>query len=148
MRRLPLILSITFVAATAATARGEVNVDIHIGRPAPVVVAPAPAIVIAPPPVIVERPRIVAVPGTHVYHVPSVGFNVFVFAGKYYSHHHDRWFISNGRNGKWTAIAAHRVPPPVLAVPVSYYKIPPGHAKKWKHHDGHGKHRGKRGWDD
>ena len=30
----------------------------------------------------------------------------------------------------WTFIGRQKVPQPVLAVPVTYYKIPPGHAKK------------------
>jgi hypothetical protein len=151
MRRLTVALSITVLTATAGAASAEVNVDIHIGRPAPppVVIAPAPAVVVVPPPVIAARPRVVAVPGTRVYHVPSVGFNVFVFGGKYYSHHHDRWFVATGHNAHWVAISEHRVPPPVLAVPVSYYKIPPGHAKKWRDDDRHGRrHSGRRGSND
>ena len=154
MRRMTLALSIALVATTAATARGEVNVDVHIGAPAPIIVAPAPrpvvvapvpppvvvaptpTVVVAPPPMLVVRPQLVAVPGTAVYHVPGAGFNVFVFGGKYYSHHNGVWFVSSGHRGKWTAISAHHVPSPVLAVPVTYYRIPPGHAHRWKDDEG------------
>jgi hypothetical protein len=144
-----LALAIPFVAGTTAAESGEVHVGVHIGVPAPLIVAPAPAIVVAPPPAIVVQPQIVAVPGTAVYHVPGVGFNVFVFGGTYYSHHHGHWFVSTGHRGTWRAIPADRVPRPVLAVPVAYYKIPPGHARKWRDHGKGSKHRnGKRGRDD
>lgn len=127
MHRMTLALSIAFVATTAAVARGEVNVDVHIGAPAPVIVAP--------PPVLVARPHLIAVPGTAVYHVPGAAFNVFVFGGKYYSLHNGAWFVASGHRGKWSAIPAHHVPAPVLAVPVTYYRIPPGHAHRWKDDD-------------
>ena len=147
MRPMTLALSIAFVAATAGAAGAEVN--IHIGVPAPVVVAPAPPpivvapprqVVVAPPPAIVAQPQFVVVPGTNVYHVPNAGFNVFVFGGKYYSHHYDQWFVASSHTGHWRPVSMNHVPRPVLAVPVTYYRIPPGHAHGHKHH--------RRGWND
>lgn len=104
-------------------AHAEVNVGINIGVP-------------APPPVIVASPQLVVVPGTSVSYSPGVSFNLFVFGGRYYSLHDGVWFSAVGHGGPWVIIAPERVPRPVLAVPVTYYRIPPGHAKKMGDGDG------------
>src|SRR5262245_45890539 len=97
----------------------EVNVGINIGIPAP------------PPPVVIATPpQVVLVPGSPVYYAPAVGFNLFVYSGRYYRFHDGHWFIAASHGGPWTFVAPGKVPRPVLAVPVGYYKIPPGHAKK------------------
>jgi hypothetical protein len=86
----------------------------------------------------------VVVPGTPVYYAPGVTYNLFVHAGRYYSLHQGIWFTAATHTGPWVVVAHERVPQPVLAVPMAYYKIPPGHAKKlgrghpgkggkWKH---------------
>lgn len=87
---------------------------------------------VPPPPVIVTvaPPQLVAVPNSPVFYAPSVAFNMFVFAGRYYSFHDGVWFTAATHKGPWTAVGRDRVPKAVLAVPVSYYKVPPGHAKK------------------
>src|SRR5207245_2041281 len=65
-----------------------------------------------------------------VSYVPSVNFNLFVYSGRYYTFHDGSWFFATSHSGPWVFIAPERVPRPVVAVPVNYYKIPPGHAKK------------------
>lgn len=134
------VLTAVVLTATAMPARGDVNVGINVGTP-------------APPPVIVAPPQLVVVPGTPVYFVPSAAFNVFVFGGKYYSFHNGVWFLASGHKGPWKVIALESVPQPVRGVPISYYKIPPGHAKKMAGQDGgppgHGKGgKGKKGRQD
>lgn len=111
---LALVLATAFLAP--AVAQGQVNIGITIGTP--------------PPPVVVAAPQLVVVPGTPVSYAPGVSFNLFVFGGRYYSLHGGTWFVAATHGGPWTAIAVERVPQPVLAVPVAYYKVPPGHAKK------------------
>lgn len=74
-----------------------------------------------------ERPLLAAVPGTPVYHAPSLPHNYFVYRQHYYLFHRGVWFSAVHYNGPWTAIALDRVPQPILAVPVKYYKAPPGH---------------------
>src|SRR5687768_13683331 len=111
--------ALAFGILTAQPAHADVNVGINIGVPAP-----------PPPLVVASPPTVVIVPGTTVYHSPSVGFNLFVFGGRYYSLHNGTWFVATTVGRPWTVIEAHRVPPPVLGVPVTYYKIPPGHAKR------------------
>ncbi|MDE2181006.1 MAG: hypothetical protein KGJ40_09195 [candidate division NC10 bacterium] len=77
-------------------------------------------------------PPLVVVPGTPVYYAPSVSVNFFAYGGRYYSHHNGAWFMATTYNGPWNFVAVERVPQPVLAVPVAYYKVPPGHMKKVK----------------
>jgi hypothetical protein len=114
-----LAVGATALSITGAVA-GEVNVGVNIGIPVP----PPPRIVLsAPPPVVV-------VPHSPVSYVPSVNFNLFVYGGQYYTFHDGAWFHARSHSGPWVFIATERVPRPVVAVPVTYYKIPPGHAKK------------------
>jgi len=80
--------------------------------------------------VVTAPPTVVIIPGTTVYRVPSASFNLFLFGGRYYSFHNDAWFLSASYSGPWKMIAVQQVPKPVLGVPVTYYKIPPGQAKK------------------
>ena len=89
-------------------------------------------------------PRVVAIPGTPVYHVPSMPYNYFIYGGHYYLFHEGMWLSAASYNGPWTAIAIERVPRPILGVPVEYYKRPPGHWKKhgpppWAQATGHEK---------
>jgi len=117
-RLLAIILAVgaTGLPITAAVA-GDVNVGINIGVPAP------PRIVLpAPPPVVV-------VPNSPVSYVPSVDFNLFVYGGRYYTFRDGAWFYAGSHRSPWTFIATERVPRPVIGVPVTYYKVPPGHAK-------------------
>lgn len=94
-------------------------------------------------------PPLVVVPGYPVYHAPSVPANYFVYGGYYYLFHDGIWFYSAQYNGPWTSLVIHQVPRPILTVPVRYYKVPPGHAKRggrppWvDHRRGKGRHRWK-----
>ncbi|MGH7895606.1 MAG: hypothetical protein ACREQL_13125 [Candidatus Binatia bacterium] len=115
------------VLPTVGAIGGDVNIGISIGVPAP----PPRLVVASPPPVVV-------VPGTPVSYVPSASFNLFVFEGRYFSLHNGVWFHAAVHDGPWTVVATERVPQPLLAVPVTYYKIPPGHAKKMGGPSGHG----------
>ncbi|MDE2058282.1 MAG: hypothetical protein KGL31_14260 [candidate division NC10 bacterium] len=100
----------------------DFSIGINVGAP-----PPPPAIVLpAPPPLVV-------VPGTPVYYAPSVSVNFFAYDRRYYSHHNGAWFVAPSYAGPWSFIAVERVPRPVLAVPVAYYKVPPGH---WKRGEG------------
>lgn len=136
MTRKALLVVAFVVAATglsaAIAAGGDVNVGISVGVPLP----PPPFVVASPPPH-------VAVQGTAVYYVPSASFNLFVFGSRYYSFHSGVWFHAGNHNGPWAVIATARVPRAVLAVPVTYYKIPPGQAKKMGVHPGAGPGQGK-----
>lgn len=139
MKRAFVFASIVVAAASdlAVTAlpvqADNFSIGVNIGVP-----PPPPIALAAPPPMVV-------VPGTPVYYAPSLSVNYFAYGRQYYTHHGGAWFVAVNYGGPWTFIAADRVPRPVLAVPISYYKVPPGHMKKgggppsWA---GHGKGRG------
>jgi hypothetical protein len=114
---LGVALAIGGFSAVAASA-GQVNVGVNIGVPAP------------PPIVLPAPPRVVVVPNSPVSYAPSVDYNLFVYGGRYYSFHQGSWFYASRHSGPWTFIATERVPRPVIGVPVTYYKVPPGQAKK------------------
>jgi hypothetical protein len=122
------VLSTGLLASPASA-----DVTINIGAP--------------PPPVIIASPpKVVVVPGTPVYYAPSAS-NLFVYGGSYYTLHNGHWFYAKRPGAAWVFVPSDKVPRPVIGVPVSYYKVPPGHAKKMG--DGPGKGKGwKKGKDD
>ena len=90
------------------------------------VISPQPVVMAPPPGIMQTPPQLVAVPGMPVYYAPAVSFNYFVYGGQHYTFHNGSWFMAMAYNGPWTFIAVEHVPQPVLAVPVQYYKVPPG----------------------
>lgn len=132
-KMLHLIAVVTVAGGLSASAAlaADVNIGIRVNTPPPPVVV-APAIVVTPPSItFAAPPPLVVVPGTPtVQYVPSGPHNVFVFGGRYYSFHNGSWFYAGHYNGPWAHIRSERVPAPVIGVPVAYYRVPPGHAKK------------------
>src|SRR5215813_4372248 len=94
----------------------QVNIGINIGTPPP----PPPPIVITAP------PQLVVIPGMPVSYAPAIPYNYFFYGGQYYVFHEGAWFTAPGHHGPWTFVAVERVPRPLLRVPVTYYKVPPG----------------------
>ena len=123
---LALAAGLSLVAASPAAADG-----LRIGISVPV---PAPPAVVVPPPrppvVVVAPPQLVVVPGSPVFYAPGASVNFFAYGGRYYTFHEGAWFVATTYGSPWVAIAPAKVPRPVLTVPVAYYKVPPGHAKK------------------
>ena len=118
---------------SAASAAADVKVNIGLGIPS-----------VAPPVVIAAPPQLAVVPGTSVYYAPEMPTNYFFYKGRYYTVVDGVWSTAPVYNGPWAVIRIGQVPPPVLSVPVEYYKIPPGHLKKqgpppWGG-QGHGSH--------
>lgn len=134
---LALVVSLFPLARVQA---GDIRIDVNLGAPPPPVVVPPP-----PPVVATTAPQLIVVPGTTVYYAPDLPHNYFYYAKRYYVLHNGAWFHAPSHNGPWTFMPHKHMPQPVLAVPVEYYRVPPGHAK---HHRpppwaGHGKHRHK-----
>jgi hypothetical protein len=100
--------------AMAAPAQSQVNVSVNIGQP---------------PPVVVARPVLVPVQASPVYYAPSHGSDLFFYDGRYYTVRDDRWYYATRVNTPWVSIAIGKVPSAILAVPVTYYRVPPGHMK-------------------
>jgi WXXGXW repeat (2 copies) len=117
MRLLMVGVAVTMLVSAAPTVAQDVKIDIGIGTP------PVPPIVVTTP------PQLVVVPGTSVYYAPDVPTNYFFYKGRYYTLVNNAWYTAPVYNGPWVVIQVGKVPPPVLTVPVEYYKIPPGHLK-------------------
>jgi len=111
-----LAASVTGGPARAGT---DVHIGINFGLPSP------PGVVIEAP------PQLVVVPHTPVYYAPELPYDVFTYAGHYYSFQANAWYWAAGYEGPWYPIGIGRVPRPVLAVPVTYYKT--GH-RHWSRH--------------
>ena len=105
--------------ALPAPAQSQVSVQVNIGQP---------------PPVVVAQPVLVPVQASPVYYAPSYGPDLFFYDGRYYTVRNDQWFYAARLNTPWVAIAIGKVPQHILAVPVAYYRVPPGHLK---HKGGH-----------
>jgi hypothetical protein len=141
-----LVALVVTLAPMAEVKAGGIHFGINIGIPLP-----------PPPPVVtITVPQLVVVPGTAVYYAPDVSHNIFFYDNRYYIFHHDAWFSAASHNGPWTFIVHEKVPASLLAVPVQYYKVAPGHAKdkeelppRARRDEGHsdykhqGKHKGK-----
>ncbi len=126
-RAMFVALIVAATLAAPAVARAEINIGISV--------SPPPAVVVTSP------PPIVAIPESPVLYAPSATFNLFVYSGRYYSFHNGSWFVTAGPNGAWAIIAPERVPAPVLEVPRTYYRVPPGHMQRMDDDEPHG-HRG------
>jgi hypothetical protein len=122
---LAIAAGLSLMAASPAAADG-----VRIGITVPVPAPPTVVITTPRPPVVVARPQLVVVPGSPVFYAPGASVNFFAYGGRYYTFHEGAWFVATTYGSPWVTIAPAKVPRPVLAVPVPYYKIPPGHAKK------------------
>ena len=123
-RHIGYVLLLATSLAMPLAAEAQVSVNVNVGPPP--VIFPAP-------------PRVVLVPQTPVYYAPDTSYNVFFYQGRYWSFHEGAWFLANSHGGPWAFVPVAQVPPPVLAVPVRYYRVPPGHAKHHGDGYGHGK---------
>ena len=106
-----LILVLGLAAGSPAPA-GNVSIGVQINVPPPPIVLTAP-------------PSLVVVPGTPVSYAPAASYNYFSYGKRYYTFHNRAWFYATAFNGPWVVLPVEQVPPPVLAVPVGYYKSPP-----------------------
>lgn len=102
------------VALTLATpVQAQVHIDIGIHLPAP--------------------PQLVVVPEVRaVQYVPAAPANLFFYGSQYWAFVNGGWHVSRGYNGPWVLVAPTFVPRPILLVPVTYYRVPPGHWKQWQ----------------
>jgi hypothetical protein len=129
--RIAVLAAAGSMLLSAASAAGpDVKINIGLGAPA------------LPPVVVTAPPQLAVVPGTSVYYAPGASENLFFYKGRYYTLVNSVWSIAPAYNGPWVVIQMGKVPQPVLAIPMEYYKIPPGHMKPkgpppWAGH-GHG----------
>jgi hypothetical protein len=77
-------------------------------------------------------PSLVIIPQTPVAYAPAVPANLFFYGGRYYVFANNGWYAGPMYNGPWAVIAPTHIPPPILAVPVRYYRAPPPGWKHWR----------------
>jgi hypothetical protein len=129
-----VLAGVLLAAVAVQGASAEVNVNVNLG----------------PPPVVVsEPPEVVLVPGSSVYFVPSVNYDLFYYNGFWWSPRGDRWYRAREYNGPWRGVSRRIVPPPLVRVPRDYRRvyvrerhIPYGQWKKERGDHGRGRHGG------
>jgi hypothetical protein len=85
------------VSMMAIPALAEVNINVNIGPPPPVVVATRPAMVFLPEPA--------------VYVAVGVPYDIYFVSGRYYYMHGDHWFWGSGYDGPWVVVEQRHLPP-------------------------------------
>jgi hypothetical protein len=129
-----MLLAALLASAPVLDAAAEVHVNVNLG----------------PPPIMVAQPpEVVMVPGSNVYFVPDVDYDVFFYNGFWWSPRGDRWYRARGYNGPWRVVARRIVPPPVFRVPRDYRRVylrerhvPYGQWKREREWREHGRGRG------
>jgi len=106
-----MILLIGMAYSNRAIADVNVNVGINI---------PPPLVISAPPPVVV-------IPRTYVYFPPEVEVDIFFYHDYWYRPHQARWYRSESYKGPWVHIVTEKVPPVLLRLPPDFRHVPPGH---------------------
>jgi len=113
---MPYIVVMLLALILSGPADAQVRVDIGIHLPAP--------------------PKLVIVPGHATVHyapAPAAPANLFFYGDQYWIFSNGGWHVSRQHGGPWIVVAPQFVPRPLLAVPVRYYHVPPGHWKQWNH---------------
>jgi hypothetical protein len=103
---------VLLASVLASPVHAQVQVNIGISLPAP------------PPLVVIPEVRT-------VQYAPSVSANLFFYDRQYWAFVNGGWHVSVRVDGPWIVVAPVYVPRPVLLVPVTYYRVPPGHWKQW-----------------
>jgi hypothetical protein len=93
---LGLILS---VGIFAEPAHAQVNVNVQIGQPPPVVVYSPPTMVLMPEP--------------QMYVAVGVPYDIFFVSGRYYYFNGGHWFWGPGYGGPWTYVKVEKLPKPL-----------------------------------
>jgi len=90
-----IVLTLT-VGTVAAHAGGQVNINVRIGEPPPVVVYAPPTMVLMPEP--------------QMYVAVGVPYDIFFLNGSYYYFHAGHWFLGPAYGGPWTYVAVEQLP--------------------------------------
>jgi hypothetical protein len=95
---LGMLLGVMLMHSVLATpAFAEVNINVNIGAPPPVVVQTRPTMVY------------LAEPGMFV--AVGVPYDIFFISGRYYYFHGDNWFWASGYSGPWVHVVRKGLPP-------------------------------------
>ena len=140
-----VLLGLTMlVVCLAMPAHAQVNINVHIGEPPPVVVYSPPTMVLLPEP--------------ETYVAVDVPYDIYFVSGRYYYLHGDHWFWGSGYSGPWTYVAFEGLPPGLRKFKVKQlhefrereYRVYKTKGPKFggtyfvaEEHPGHGKSKGK-----
>jgi hypothetical protein len=116
MRRPNLGLVLTFalgitVAAAQAEAGVSADINLHVGRPAPMVVFE-------------REPDVILVPNTRVYSVSGLDYDLFRYGQYWYINDGGYWYRARNYRGPFAAIQFNVVPRPIIYVPARYHRHP------------------------
>jgi hypothetical protein len=117
---------VAFVGLMATPANAQVNIDVRIGQPPPVVVYSPPTMVLLPEP--------------QMYVAVGVPYDIFFVSGRYYYLHEGRWFWGPRYGGPWTVVAVDSLPPGLRKFKVKRlhelrdreYKVYKAHGRNFK----------------
>ena len=85
------------IMLSSRTAGSEVNVNINIG---------------VPPPVVVEAPPVMLFLGQPgLYVAVGIGYDIYYMSGRYYYFHDGHWFRGPGYGGPWVYVQDRSLPP-------------------------------------
>ena len=122
-RTLGMVLGLSLFAATShADTRVSADVNLHIGsRPAPVVVFE-------------REPDVVLIPGSRVYAVGGLDYDLFRYGQFWYINDGGYWYRARNYRGPFAAIRYESIPRQIVVVPARYHRHPlggpPGQMKK------------------
>ena len=91
------VMSALVCGLMATTAHAQVNINVNIGPPPPVIVQ-------APPPMLF-------LPEPAIYVAVGTPYDIFFIGGRYYYLHGDNWFWGPGYGGPWTYVTYRTLPP-------------------------------------
>ena len=83
----PFLVAAGALVLMSVTAEAAPNVNVNIGVPGP------------PPIVVASPPQLVVVPGSRVYYAPEMSVDFFSYGGRYYTVHDGAWFVARSHRG-------------------------------------------------
>jgi hypothetical protein len=110
-RMWPAALAVALlIALMPGQSAAAIRFDLHLGAP----------------------PVLVPIPASSVRYAPSLHANYFFYAGRYFVFDDDLWYTAATYDGPWLVIAPEAVPVPILAVPITYYRVLPPPWVHWR----------------
>ena len=85
------------VLMMGTTAHSQVNINVHIGEPPPVVLYSPPTMILMPEP--------------QMYVAVGVPYDIYFVGGRYYYLHGGHWFWGPGYGGPWSYVVVEKLPP-------------------------------------
>jgi len=119
-RAIGIALMFLMLLTAGACAPGMVGTTTYYGFSVDVRSAPPP-----PRVVWVREPDVVLVPGSSVYIVEDVPYDMFLYGSTYYLSSGGYWYRAGSSQGPFAVVDVRSVPRPVLTVPERHWKRHP-----------------------